>query len=134
VRTGHEKDTANLAIYPTDGTILYRKGNLAKQTMKTIILTIVACTALMAAAPKTFNGVITDTMCGKDHAMMNVKPDSKCVTDCVKAGSKYALLEGSNVYELSDQKAPEKFAGQKVKVTGTLNGNIIQVQSIAAAK
>ena len=102
--------------------------------MKTIILTIVACTALMAAAPKTFTGVITDTMCGKDHAMMNAKPDSKCVTDCVKAGSKYALLEGSNVYELSDQKTPEKFAGQKVKVTGTLNGNIIQVQSIAAAK
>ena len=102
--------------------------------MKTLILTVLACAALMAAAPKTFTGVVTDTMCGKDHAMMNVKPDSKCVTDCVKSGSKYALLEGSNVYELSDQKTPEKFAGQKVKVTGTLNGNIIQVQSITAAK
>jgi len=102
--------------------------------MKIIILTVFACAALMAAAPKTFTGVITDAMCGKDHAMMNIKPDSKCVTDCVKAGSKYSLLDGSNVYELSDQKTPEKFAGQKVKVTGTLNGSIIQVQSIAAAK
>ena len=102
--------------------------------MKTLILTVFACGALMAAAPKTFTGVITDTMCGKDHAMMNVKPDSKCVTDCVKEGSKYALLDGSSVYELSDQKTPEKFAGQKVKVTGTLNGSTIQVQSITAAK
>ena len=93
-----------------------------------------AVLTLAAAPPKTFTGVITDTMCGKDHAMMNVKPDSKCVIECVKAGSKYALLEGTNVYELSDQKTPEKFAAQKVKVTGTLNGNVIQVQSITAAK
>jgi hypothetical protein len=102
--------------------------------MKTL-LTLFAGTALaFAAAPKTFTGVITDSMCGKDHAMMGVKPDSKCVLECVKSGSKYALLEGTNVYELSDQKAPEKFAGQKVKVTGTLNGNVLQVQSITAAK
>jgi len=102
--------------------------------MKTL-LTLFAGTALaFAAAPKTFTGVITDTMCGKDHSMMGVKPDSKCVLECVKSGSKYALLEGTNVYELSDQKAPEKFAGQKVKVAGTLNGNVLQVQSITAAK
>jgi hypothetical protein len=56
------------------------------------------------------------------------------VLECVKSGTKYALIEGNNVYELSDQKAPEKFAGQKVKVTGTLNGNVLQVESIAAAK
>jgi Protein of unknown function (DUF5818) len=93
-----------------------------------------AAIVFAAAAPKTFTGVITDTMCGKDHAMMNIKPDSKCVAECVKSGSKYALLEGSNVYELSDQKTPEKFAGQKVKVTGTLDGQTIQVKSISAAK
>ena len=104
--------------------------------MTKLLLPLFAGAALVfaAAAPKTFSGVITDTMCGKDHSMMNVKPDSKCVAECVKAGSKYALLEGSNVYELSDQKTPEKFAGQKVKVTGTLEGQTIQVKSISAAK
>ena len=104
--------------------------------MTKIFLPLFAGAALVfaASAPKTFTGMITDTMCGKDHSMMNVKPDSKCVAECVKAGSKYALLEGSNVYELSDQKAPEKFAGQKVKVTGTLDGQTIQVKSITAAK
>ena len=103
--------------------------------MKTLFILLTgAVLALGAAAPKTFTGVITDSMCGKDHAMMNVKPDSKCVLECVKAGSKYALIDGNNVYELSDQKTPEKFAAQKVKVTGTLNGSTIQVQSITAAK
>ena len=99
---------------------------------KTLIL--FAAAIGLAAAPQTFTGVVTDAMCGKDHAMMGVKPDSKCVLECVKSGSKYALIEGANVYELSDQKAPEKFAGQKVKITGTLNGNVLQVQSITAAK
>jgi len=99
---------------------------------KTLVL--FAAAIGLAAAPQTFTGVVTDAMCGKDHAMMGVKPDAKCVTECVKDGSKYALVVGDNVYELSDQKAPEKFAAQKVKVTGTLNGKIIQVQSITAAK
>jgi hypothetical protein len=104
--------------------------------MTKILLPLFAGAALVfaAAAPKTYSGVITDTMCGKDHAMMNIKPDSKCVAECVKSGSKYALLEGSNVYELSDQKTPEKFAGQKVKVTGALEGQTIQVKSISASK
>lgn len=101
--------------------------------MKTIFILFAAALGL-AAAPQTFTGVVTDAMCGKDHAMMGVKPDAKCVTECVKDGSKYALVVGDNVYELSDQKAPEKFAAQKVKVTGTLSGKIIQVQSITAAK
>ena len=102
----------------------------------TLILLTCAFGLAAADAPKTYTGVITDAMCGKDHKMMNVKPDSKCVTECIKMGSKYALLDGTNVYELSDQKTPEKFAAQKVKVTGTLdaNGKVLQVTSIAAAK
>ena len=102
--------------------------------MKTLLTLIAGATLVFAAAPKTYTGVITDAMCGKDHAMMNVKPDSKCVLECVKAGSKYALIVGNDVYELSDQQTPEKFAAQKVNVKGTLEGKTIQVQSITAAK
>jgi hypothetical protein len=102
--------------------------------MKTLLTLIAGAAMVIAAAPKTYTGVITDSMCGKDHAMMNVKPDSKCVLECVKAGSKYALIVGDAVYELSDQKTPEKFAAQKVNVKGTLEGQTIQVQSITAAK
>ncbi len=87
---------------------------------------------VLGAAPATFTGVITDTMCASDHKMMNVTPDTKCVRECVKHGYKYALLAGDKVYKLSDQQTPEKFAGEKVKVTGTLNSktNIIAVDKI----
>ena len=37
------------------------------------------------------------------------------------------------VCKLSDQSTPEKFAGEKVKVTGTLDGDTIKVASIEAA-
>lgn len=94
----------------------------------------IAGTLVAAAASQTFTGVITDSMCGKDHAMMKVTPDSKCVRECVKQGSKYALFDGRNSYVLSDQKTPEQFAGQKVKITGTLSEKtkILKVDSISA--
>ena len=97
------------------------------------------CALLASAAnQQTFTGVITDTMCGKDHAMMKVTPDSKCVLDCVKHDKavKYALLVGTNVYVLSDQKTPDQFAGKKVTVTGTLfeKTKILKVDSIGAAQ
>jgi len=104
----------------------------------TKLATLLIAGALLAAAagPQTFTGVITDSMCGKDHSAMGVKPDSKCVLECVKAGAKYALYDGKTVYALSDQKTPEKFAGQKVKITGTYNEatKILKVDSMAAAK
>ncbi len=85
-----------------------------------------------------FLGVITDTMCGGKHTM-GVKPDSKCVIDCVKSNPdkyKYALWDGKKLYVLSDQQTPERFAAQKVKVTGTLyeKTGVIDVKKIEAAK
>jgi hypothetical protein len=49
---------------------------------------------------------------------------------------KYALHDGKNVYVLSDQQTPEKFAAQKVRVKGVLyeKTKIIKVESIEAAK
>ena len=101
---------------------------------KAAIYFIFTAAALFAADKQTFTGVISDDMCGSNHKMMNVKPDSKCVTDCGKMGSKYILLAGANVYQLSDQKAAEKFPAKKVTVTGTLDGKTINVDSIAPAK
>ena len=92
-----------------------------------------------AQSTQTFVGTITDDMCAKEgHASMRMGPtDAECTTACVAAhGAEYVLADGTNVYTLSDQKTPEKFAGQRVRVTGTLNTKTraIQVQSMSAAK
>ena len=108
--------------------------------MKTRIAIGILAAALSAASAATFTGMITDSECPKaapDHKKMQMAtPDAKCVTECVKGmGGKYVLFDGKEVYTLSDQKTPEKFAGQKVQVTGTLDVKTfsIRVATIAAA-
>ena len=107
--------------------------------MKKMICTLILGAALLAAAdkPQSYTGVITDTMCGAKHTM-GITPDDKCVRECVKMDPKkwkYALLVGTNVYALSDQETPKKFAAQKVTVTGTLfeKTKILKVDKIEAA-
>jgi uncharacterized protein DUF5818 len=108
--------------------------------MKIVILTALAVAALAAApANQTFTGVITDDMCpNADHSHMQMGPtDAECAKACIDVhGAQYVLYDGKTAYTLSDQRTPEKFAGQKVKVTGTLDSKTktIQVDSITAAK
>ena len=61
--------------------------------------------------------------------------DAECTIACVIAhGAMYVLYDGKEAYTLSDQQTPEKFAGKKVTVTGTLDAKTktIQVDSITA--
>jgi Protein of unknown function (DUF5818) len=108
--------------------------------MRPVILTLLAIAALAAAPGKqSFTGTITDSMCDNgDHSHMRMGPtDAECTTACVSVhGATYVLYDGKDVYTLSDQRTPEKFAGKKVTVTGTLDAKTktIRVDSITAAK
>jgi len=108
--------------------------------VKPLLWSLLAIAALTAAPGKqTFTGTITDAMCANgDHSQMRMGPtDADCVMACVEAhGATYMLYDGKAAYTLSDQKTPEKFAGKKVTVTGSLDAktNTIQVDSITAAK
>ena len=108
--------------------------------MKPLILSLLVVAAL-AAPPgkKKFTGIITDSMCAQaDHSQMRMGPtDAECTIACVSVhGSLYVLYDGKQAWTLSDQQTPEKFAGKKVTVTGTLDARTgtIHVDSIAAAK
>ena len=108
--------------------------------MKHLILGVLAVASLSAAQkPQTFTGVITDSMCASGgHAGMRMGPtDADCTRACVLAhGATFVLLDGKDVYALSDQKTPDEFAGRKVQVVGTLDAKTktIHVDSISAAK
>ncbi len=106
--------------------------------MKLLILGLVLCAAITAAQGR-FTGVITDSECADgDHSHMKMGPtNGECVIACVAShGASYVLYDGKQSWTLSDQKTPEKFAGKRVIVTGTLNAKTmtIQVDSIVAAK
>jgi len=108
--------------------------------MKRLILSLLLIAGLATAqARRTFTGTITDSMCpAADHSRMRMgSTDGECTIACVSAhDAKYVLYDGKEVYELSDQRTPEKLAGKKVVVTGTLDAKTgtIQVDSITAAK
>jgi hypothetical protein len=104
------------------------------------LFAILLVVAAQAAAPEkqTFTGTITDDMCARaDHSGMRMGPnDAECTKACVALhGAAYVLYDGKSAYVLSDQKLPEKFAGQKVRVVGTIDAKTkaIKVDSIAAA-
>jgi hypothetical protein len=108
--------------------------------MKPLILSLLISAALASAAGKQkFTGIVTDSMCPTgDHSGMRMGPtDAECTVACVQAhGATYVLYDGKEVYTLSNQQTPEKFAAKKVTVIGTLDAKTktIQVDSITAAK
>ena len=109
--------------------------------MKHLISRGLLAVAALSAAPasQTFTGTITDNMCAKaGHSQMRMGPtDAECTVACISLlGATYVLYDGKDVYTLSDQRTPEKFAAQKVRVVGTLDAKTktIQVDSISAAK
>jgi hypothetical protein len=107
--------------------------------MRFTVATILLVGALgTAQSAQTFTGVISDDMCELgDHSRMRMGAnDAECTRACVAAhGAAYVLVDGKNIYTLSDEKLPETFAGQRVRVVGTLNAKtkLIQVDSISAA-
>jgi hypothetical protein len=108
--------------------------------MKPLIFSLLIIAALAAApAKQKFTRTITDSMCDRaDHSRMKMgSTDAECTLACIDAhGATYVLYDGKEAYTLSDQQMPEKFAGQKVTVIGTLDAktNTIKVDSITAAK
>src|SRR5262245_17327341 len=93
----------------------------------------------LSAGQKTrsFIGTITDDICAKaGHASMQMGPnDTECTKACVIShGAHYVLQNEKSVYSLTDQTTPEKFAGQRVRIVGTLDPktNTIRVESMTA--
>src|ERR1700732_1372870 len=112
---------------------------MRKHLVPALVIIVVIAALAAAQGRRNFTGVITDSMCATaDHSRMRMGPtDAECTIACVLAhGATYVLYDGKEVYTLSDQKTPVKFAGKKVTVSGTLDAKTktIQVDSMIAAK
>ncbi len=84
---------------------------------------------------KVFVGMVADSRCGARHNPALGKSPAECVRACVAHGAKYVLVDGDKVYALDGNTGDvEKFAGQRVKVSGTPNRNLVQVRLVDAAQ
>ncbi len=100
------------------------------------LLTFLLVVGMSLAAPQSFTGTITDTMCGKKH-MIAGKTDAECTRECMKSKGDwtYGLVVGDKVYRISGNvQRFDALAGKRVTVTGELGGDTISVNSISVAR
>ena len=121
--------------------------------MKYLLLLFLIFVSLSLAAdnkPTVFTGEIADSSCAynvhslsrshkemlKSKAWGNNAAD--CTRRCVqKFGASYVLVHNEDVYRLEQQNLAEPFAGQQVKVSGTLGGadnRTIHIEKIEPSK
>jgi hypothetical protein len=83
------------------------------------------------ASQQAWQGFVTDTHCGTNcQVTKDMTPDKKCVRLCARKGSKYGLWVEHHVYELEPQEKAARFAASEVTVTGSLDGEVIHIDSI----
>ena len=90
------------------------------------------------AAEQTWNGQISDSLCGAKHESESIGEgngkisDQECTVACVKGGSKYVLVSSGKVYQIANQTYADlaKHAGHTVKLTGETKGDSIIVSKI----
>jgi hypothetical protein len=119
-----------------------------KQSASCLIALILLCLAspsVFGADEKVFTGEVGDTQCAmnvhsldKSHKeMLKVKGVGKTAADCTlycikNRGGRFVLQSKDKVYRLDRPELVEPYAGQKVRVTGTLDpqADTIEVRRI----
>lgn len=110
-----------------------------------LITLLVTCSlgiAQTGSAAQTFSGEIMDDLCAKnkshDKMMQQMKSMTRdpavCTKKCVQLGAHYVLYDRQKdtIYKLDNPQKAEPFAGQTVRISGTLEKNKINIASIEA--
>ena len=94
------------------------------------LLSMLLLTGVLAAAAE-LKGYISDAACGWNNAR-NTKEAKECVHACLKNGfDPVFILDGDmNTYVVSDKAKVLPFAGERVVVTGRMEGNKVIVEKV----
>jgi len=100
--------------------------------MRKLITTATLLLALFAvsAMGDEFTGWISDSKCGAKGASAQHKD---CAAKCVKGGAAPVFVSDSKVLKIDDASKVEGLIGQKVIVTGSVDGDTVKVESVKAA-
>ena len=99
--------------------------------MKNIFLAalLLISATVFAGDPITVTGYVGDDHCGNKSGPGH----SECAKKCVKSGHKPVLVVGEKVYTVSNPEKLSDFVGEKVKVTGEVNGDTITIEKVSKA-
>ena len=104
-----------------------------------LYLALLALPSFAAPMTMTWEGQISDSMCGADHSAMGGGKSVNahdCTLACTKSGAKFVLVSAGKVLAIVNQKFADlgKFSGQNVSLTGEMSedGKGVTVTKVAA--
>jgi hypothetical protein len=128
--------------YPSFGGFMKKPAIWIVLTLLLAVISFRATGQQQNNTPMSFTGDIMDNECaaqGTHEAMMQkegFKTSKDCTLGCVKAGGQFVLYGSGDkkIYQLDDEEKPKDYAGQKVSIIGTYDGETktIHVQTIQA--
>ncbi|HEY6392028.1 MAG TPA: hypothetical protein VIX89_12165 [Bryobacteraceae bacterium] len=104
---------------------------MKKLWMVTSLASFFAAGAMAAS----LTGTISDAACGAKHAAAS-ESDTACVQRCIKRGEAPVFISGGKVYKISADSKDKVMSnlGQKVTVTGKIDGDTVTVESVEPSK
>ena len=111
---------------------------MRKMFAVTVVMALSFAASLSAA--ETWRGKISDSSCGVSHDTMTEHgtkgTDKQCTAMCIMKGAKYVFVRDGNVLKIANQdfKGLQEFAGDTVRLTGNLKGDVITVTKVEQAK
>ncbi len=105
--------------------------------MKKFVLAtfLVASVGTVAAVADQLTGYISEAGCGAKHSAVSAA-NTKCVEACIKKGSDPVLVSDGKVmkFDTDSKEKAKAFAGQSVKIDGTMDGDLVKITSIDKAE
>jgi len=102
---------------------------------KFVVATFLAASLCSVAAfADEWTGYVSDAHCGAAHDKVS-DANSKCVDTCMKKGSDPVFIHDGKVLKFDADSATKAkaYAGQQVKIDGSLDGETVKITSIDKA-
>ena len=94
------------------------------------VLAVFAFCAISAMAAE-WTGYIEDASCaGKKEDHGAAEDHAACAARCIKGGAPAVLVSEGKVYKIWNQDKVVAHAGKKVTITGTVEGDTIEVENV----
>ena len=105
--------------------------------MKKLVLATFFAASLcsVAAFADDISGYVSEAGCGAKHSAVS-DANTKCIEGCLKKGSDPVLVKDGKVltFDADSKDKAKAFAGQNVKIDGSVDGDVVKVNSISKAE
>ena len=97
--------------------------------MKKVLAAFAFCA--MSAMAAEWTGYIEDASCaGKKEDHGAAEDHAACAARCIKGGAPAVFVSEGKVYKIANQDKVVAHAGKKVTISGTVDGDTIEVESV----